>query len=176
MKKRCIGVYMRLYICLLVSLLFLTGCGGGGGESSDSGRELPTQNYSGVSYSMWDYIKPLKQLNANSQNNSTFLISANSVTEVPNSVIDEKIVYENLTNSIKVTFFKDNVEGLSYHLKKDVKIGETTTVNDSGCMLADHFNSVVLDGTTYTDVIQINCGKNIGYYQKEYGEIVLDSN
>lgn len=171
---------MKLYIYIMLILFTLSGCGGGGGDSSSSASSFdgnfPTQDFSGASYEAWDYIIPANNLQENSIDvnsvgstnySANFTFAENITTEIPDNAHDEKIVYEKLTDRVKISFYKSDEKTFSYEMKKKIHIGETTTVLDSACILIAHHQKYNI----YDDVIQIDCGKSQGFYQKGKGQI-----
>ena len=163
---------MKQLLLIILSFLLISCGGGGGGSSSDSGSSfsgVPTENFSEVAYSMWDYIINDSSTNSSlSGASSTFTkIDDTTYEEELNGISNEKIRYKKNSSSIHVTFYKNSNETLSYDIKNYVHIGEQTTVSKSACMLVDHY--FYYNG--YYDVIEIDCGKHKGFYAKGKGQI-----
>jgi len=174
---------MKLYTYLILILFGLTGCGGGGGDDTASAYAPPSQSFSGASYDTWDYVIPSTSKDTNSINSgdiggtdygATFTVSETRTTEIPDDAPGEKIVYDKLSDRVKISFYKDDIKTFSYEMKKSIHIGETTTVSDSACVLVNHYSTYNIQGTNYNDVIQIDCGKSKGFYQKGHGEIAQE--
>jgi len=177
---------MRNFILLFILTLTLIGCGGGGGgdsTSSTTSSTIPKESYSGISYDTWEYIVPntssmttksLSSYNADGTSyNATFrtIEEDSQVEEIPNNgTSDERVVYTKNDTTIKVTFYKNDNIVYSYEMKRSVKMGEPT-IDNSSCMLTNHYDSISLSGSNYQDVIQIACGGHKGYYAKGKGQV-----
>jgi len=177
---------MKRFFYILIILFAFVGCGGGG-SSTDSGStfdgNFPSENFSGTSYKMWDYVLPDTTPGSNSVSSrklgTTYhanfrALDTNTVVETPEGTTDEKIEYKQSDDKITVTFKKNNRPTFSYEIKKSVQLQEQTTVQESACMLVNHFTSKIVNGTKYDDVIEIDCGKHKGFYAKGKGEIAQE--
>lgn len=182
---------MRNILFYISILILLIGCGGGGGgenkssngrdEGSSASVDFPSDNIGATSYNSWDYITPsttphsssIKSRNLDgTAYNATFRsISSNTKVETPLDSNGETVEYQKLSNSIKITFKKDNNEIYSYYMKKELHLGETTTIDDSSCELVNHYDTYIVNQVSYKDVIEIDCGKHKGFYAKYIGEI-----
>ncbi len=176
----------QIYRLLIASAVagVLTGCGGGGsggaGASSPSKEPTRTIAYQG-DIALWDYLVPasdstnsyIKTNGSETEKYKThFSRSNDGVTEISELSPNEKSVYTNTGNTIKVTFYTDNVQNGSVELKSKVNINDVVTVKRSDCQLTRKLSTFKYSGHTYNDVIEIVCGKTPGYYQKGIGEIV----
>ncbi len=181
-------------ILFYIFIIIFTGCGGGGGgdssQSASNDTSSTAQNFpkdkivKTTSYETWDYITPNISLQNNSiksrsmdgtEYSATFRnISNSKKIETPITISGESVEYQKLTNSIKITFKKDDKELYSYKMKKTLHIGEITTIDDSSCELVNHYDSYRVGVKYYQDVIEIDCGKHRGFYAKNIGEIFKD--
>ena len=175
---------MKRVIVYIFFMIFFIGCGCGGGGGNSTSLNFPSDNVGGTSYNSWDYITPNTNPNSTSiesrdiqgdSYSATFRsISPNTKVETPANSNGESVEYQNLSDAINITFKKDNNIVYSYKMKKNIRIGDTTTVEDSSCQLVNHFDTYSVGQTTYQDVIEIDCGKHRGFYAKGKGEIFKD--
>jgi len=182
---------MKRILLFVTILFFLSACGGGGGSesgskstpSSTSNKQKTTTytNSNATTYNLWSYIIPTS-LNVNSFSNRSLEsysakfreIDRSTIVEKPKNLADEKIEYQKDANKISVTFYKNDKQVYRYYLKKEVKIGERTTLEDSSCVLVNHFNDLMINNKHFKDVIEIDCGQHKGYYAKGFGEIAKE--
>ncbi len=176
---------MRKLIFLFITLFALVGCGGGATEDDSTfDGNFPSENFTGTSYDMWNYIVPDTTTPENTSVSSRGLdttynanfraIDNNTVVEIPVETTDEKVEYKQLDDKISITFKKNDIPTFSYDIKKSVKLQEQTTVKESACMLVNHFETKTVNGVAYYDVIEIDCGQHKGFYAKGKGEIAQE--
>ena len=181
---------MKRFVFLFLIPFIFIGCGGGG-SSSDSGSTIytdnsseentPSQNISSNSFDTWEYIVPnnslsSKAISSKSIDGTSYQATYRSiepntiVEEIPQNTTDERVLYEKRDKDIEIKFIKNDIKTYSYAIKRYVSLGEQT-IDNSSCMLVNHFNSKNINGTDYSDVIEIDCGKHKGFYAKGIGEI-----
>lgn len=183
---------MKKYIpSLLLVVLLTSGCGGGG-ASKDSGSQSPNNRdttsidtnagqgkTTGV-YKLWEYITPKTDKTNNfiettaDKTNSyktTYALSANSVTETSDYAKNEQTIYSKKDDRITVSFKKDGAPNGSYDLDLTADIGDIVTVKESTCKLFKHYDSIKIGDKSFTDVLEIQCKNQPGYYQKGVGEV-----
>ena len=165
-----------------IAIIFLfTACGSGGGEkvSTDSPQQ-EARVYSG-NIDLWQYMVPdadrtnnyIRTTGSDTKKYQTrYVVKGNSVTEESELSSNEKTVYTNKGNTILVTFFTDGSQNGSVELKTKVDIGDIVTVKKSDCKLTRQIPEYSYQGQKFEDVIEIVCGNDPGYYQRNVGEIL----
>jgi len=183
---------MKNFFLLFITTIFLIGCGGGGGggdtststSTTTSDVNIPTESYAGTSFDTWDYIVPntstvtTKSISSNSIDGTSYTatfksIEENSmVEEIPDNTTDERVIYQKENDSISVTFYKNDTKVYDYDMKRYVKVGEPT-IENSSCMLVNYLTKYTPPNSsqTYSDVIEIDCGKHKGFYARGEGQI-----
>ncbi len=169
-----------LILIFITITLILSGCGGGGSENKKTST-IPTKTTSQSNYSKIDstnYIVPNtsdKHISTRSIKSTGYqatyrAVDSKTVVETPENANGESVEYKTFPDKIHVTFKDANNNPIySYDIKKNIQIGKSITVQDSACIFMKKFPQKDLDGTTYTDVIEIDCGKNKGFYAKNKG-------
>ncbi len=172
-----------IYTILTASALIwtLTGCGGSGGEANGTPSTQTRDTLYRGDIALWNYLVPssdstntyIKTNGSDEKRYTTRFVAQNdSVTEISELSSNEKTVYTNAGNTIKITFYNDNVPNGSLELKSKVNLNDIVTVKKSDCRLKKHLETFTYDKHTYKDVIEIECGNTPGYYQKGVGEIM----
>ncbi len=159
-----------------ITVLFLVGCGGGGGDESKT--VAPTT--SNGKYNLWEYMTPASSntntftLSSNSVDStykSTYSVTNNRVTEIADYAQDETTIYEKGADRITVKFEKGGKANGTYALKLTANINDLVTTRNSTCKLTQHLDTFTIAGKEFSDVIEITCGNIPGYYQKGIGEV-----
>jgi len=168
----------KILLYIFISLVFL-GCGGGGagGDEGSIPASIPGDNISGTSYPTTDYIVPglssnsisSRSIQTNSYGANYRALDSDTIVETPDDAPDETIIYQKLSNKIHITIKKSDSIVSEYDMKKEIHIGESITVNESACILVQFYTQKYLNGQTFYDVLEIDCGKHKGYYAKNQG-------
>jgi hypothetical protein len=178
----------KMIALILLSLLILTGCGGGseGSGSTDNPRNNTNSAVSSDvgktdgKYNLWEYMTPTKNTTnsfvetkgeTTSTYKTTYSISPTTVTETSDYAQNEKTIYTKKSDRVTVSFEKDGTPNGSYDLDLTANIGDMVTIKESTCILANHYDKVKISDKYFTDVIEIKCSDKPGYYQKGVGEI-----
>lgn len=178
----------KVIALILLSLLILTGCGGGS-EGSGNSKEPQNNTNSAVNsdvgktdgkYNLWEYMTPAKDTTNNfietkgettSTYKTTYSTSPTIVTETSDYAQNEKTIYTKKSDRITVSFEKDGTPNGSYDLDLTANITDIVTIKESTCILTNHYDKVKIGDKSFTDVIEIKCNDKPGYYQKGIGEI-----
>jgi len=169
---------MKKFISLsmVISILFI-GCGGGGGGDDSTPASIPNDTISGTSFSTTDYIIPglssnsisSRSIKTNSYGANYRALNRNTIVEVPEDANDETITYQKQSDKIHVTIKKSGNIVSEYDMKTEIHIGESITKIESACILTKSYTQKYINGQTFYDVLEIDCGKHKGYYAKNQG-------
>ena len=162
-------------------LLFLNGCGSGPTSDDETTINTPTiNNIEKKDYNLWEYMVPTNdRVNSFSLYNNdetkpsetyttSYKVYENLVEESSSYAPDEKTIYEKKDNEIVVSFQKDNSIMGFFTLELQANIDDMVTKKASDCKLEKHYP---LYNDKFSDVIEIVCGNQHGFYQKNVGEI-----
>ena len=162
-------------ILMLITITIFTGCG----SSTETDTHQTQQPVSGE-YALWDYLVPsvdttnkyIKTTATSTKKYQTrFVKKGNTVTEISDYAKNEQTIYTKNKTNITISFLKDGAPNGHYDLKLNVDIDDMVTVKQSDCRLTKHYDTFSIDGESFSDVIEITCSDEPGYYQKGVGEI-----
>ncbi len=175
----------KVYILSLAILLF-SACGGGGSPSNSGSLNIVHNKLTGFKgYILSDYLfaNSDKKVEKLQYKNGEFYQKETLSYSVSNS----NIKLRSLTNlggyidfniiddkKIDVNIYQDAKQN-SFSMKNYLDLNHTVTTKDGECKLAKHFDIFKYDGKSYDDVIEIDCPKSKGYYQKHNGLVVENS-
>jgi alpha-galactosidase/6-phospho-beta-glucosidase family protein len=163
--------------------LILSGCGGGTETKSKTISDNSAKGNTAGKYNLWEYVVPSqsekysfieKNGDKSRAYSTTYSKNNNIVTEISDYAQNEKTIYTKKSDSILVEFEKNGIYNGEYSLNLTSDIGDSVTIKESTCKLANHYNKIEISNINFTDVIEINCDGQPGYYQKNKGEIAYN--
>ena len=172
---------MKKFLLVVIFAFILIGCGGGGGGEDTPPPAHFSDAVSGTSYDASEYVLPSStppsgsSVSTRSYHATIRETQPDTYEEIPSNTTDEKILYHKKSNgNILISLYKNDTEVYSYEMKGKLIIGEQSTVQPSACIVANHFESIYLNNENHSDVVEIDCGKRKGYYQKGKGFIAQE--
>jgi len=176
----------KLYFLSLIIYLF-SGCGGTSSPSSDDDKNthinIPT-GFSGYILSDYLFADSSNEVDAYKYKNSKFfqtdrlsysygeggVIKLRSLTNL-GGYVDFRVGSDG--SKIDVNIYKDGKQN-KFSLKNYVDLNDTLTNGSDECKVVEHFDNFSFDDKSFDDVIEIDCPKSKGYYQKGQGFVLED--